>query len=124
MKMANMKSKVCTLANSFIREGMNRSAAFVKAWALAKIEKIDAQLFSLNMIDRQSRTEKEYVRKLQDDRAALNAKANPVVKMIENPALSFSEKMSINARLTEIFMSRNPDWNEYKALEAKLYTAA
>ena len=39
MTNTNMKSKVCTLANSFIRNGMGRSAAFTKAWATVKAQK-------------------------------------------------------------------------------------
>lgn len=96
-----MKSKVCKIANSFIREGMSRSAAFVKAWATLKIEKIDNELFFFNMKDRHTAAERETVRTLTDTRRDLNAKVNPVVKVIENPALSFSDKMAINDRMTQ-----------------------
>jgi len=137
--MANTKSKVCTLANSFIREGMNRSAAFVKAWASVKIENIDNRLFSLNMIDRQRLSEKEEVRELNSLRNEIAKKADiksktetitsaSVAKRIENPYLTADERKAI---LDKMFNMMSFDiyngtfsMDEYKALEASLYVTA
>ena len=66
-------------------ENCNMSIALCKAWTSVKIEIIDNRLSDLNMIDRQSASEKEMVRKLNAERTALSEKIKPVVKEVSNP---------------------------------------
>lgn len=124
--MANMKSIVCTKANQLVKEGYTKSAAFVRAWALAKAEVISDQLFYMNMKDRYNAADREYVAKLQIERSSLYTRAN-TCKKIEAPktlVLTDAEKAEINERLTKIMLSSRPDWTEFKALEARLNQAA
>jgi hypothetical protein len=130
----NTKSIVCTKANQLMKEGNTRSAAFVKAWALVKTEQINNRLFDLNMIDRQSREQKEEVRKLQNERRELQSKAgkghdsikaHPISARIINPDLTNSEKAEIEDKLFRMMTTGIYDdtfnMDEYKALEAQLY---
>lgn len=80
----NTKSNVCKKANDFIRNGISRKEAFVKAWALVKIEKIENRLFDLNMVDRQSAAQRSEYSALINTKMLLNEKINLVPVMVIN----------------------------------------
>jgi hypothetical protein len=53
-----MRAKVCIIANNLIKEGMNRSKAFRKAWELVKAETIITKVAGVTFENRQAALER------------------------------------------------------------------
>ena len=52
------KSKVCVIANRLSKNGMNRSEAFKKAWAVVKTEQINTKVAGVTFANRQKALER------------------------------------------------------------------
>ena len=57
-KTAETKSKVCVIANRLIKQGLSRSAAFIKAWAIVKTETIETKIAGVSYGNRQTALER------------------------------------------------------------------
>ena len=120
------KRNIMTRAHELRKAGKGMSDALKHSWVEAKIKAIDERLFFLDMIDFQSSENRAMVRDLNQERSRLNAIINPPVEKVKrkpNPDLDYFEEITIRVRLLDIKASRNPDWNEYKQLENRLYVA-
>ena len=58
MKNTNEKSKVCVIANRLANQGLTRSEAFRKAWAIVKAETVDTKVTGVTVGRRQEALEK------------------------------------------------------------------
>ena len=58
MKTSNKKSKVCVIANRLIKQGVNRSSAFRRAWEFIKTEIISTKLSGVTFGNRQKALER------------------------------------------------------------------
>jgi len=54
----NNKSKVCVIANRLTKQGINRSTAFAKAWAIVKAETVDTKIAGVTVGRRQEALER------------------------------------------------------------------
>ena len=111
------KSEIMRNANAYAKT-TSRSAAMKKAWALAKIEKIDDALFMLNMKDRWNAADWKMSGELENERRRL-------VKSIEEPKpepmpLTDEEIAEIGTQMEIMFNSGNIDWEAYGKLERRL----
>ena len=92
----NMKSKVCTLANSFIRKGYTKSAAFTKAWALVKAEAISDRMHTLSLsTDRYNAAQREESNRLSSEYAILMNRANSIQTAEEAAAIEAKRQKAI-----------------------------
>ena len=119
------KREIMMRAHELRKAGQDMSQSLKKAWVEAKIAAIDYKLHSYNMIDFQSKSDKEAIRELGAERDRLNSIINPAVEIERTPntSLSFFEEAEIRGKLAKIRTSLNPDWNEYKELESRLFVA-
>ena len=124
MKTTYNLTEIMSSAHKIRRTGKSMAAALTIAWAMAKLKNIENQMFMINMVDRWSSKDRELYNSLSRQAAALNAKINPPVQKILNPALTIIERADIDDRMTQIFMGYSPDWTEYKRLENELYVVA
>ena len=53
MKAKDIKSKVMTIANALVKQGMSRSAAMVQAWITVKLRRIDTKTAGVTHGNRQ-----------------------------------------------------------------------
>lgn len=115
----NTKSEICTAANQLMKQGYTKSEAFIRAWALAKAEVIENELFVLNLADRYTYSENKRAGELHAELCRLYARANSHKQKIV--VLSDAEKAAINSRLYEILNAPGEiDWNAYAKLEDRL----
>ena len=71
-------SKIMTKANSLRRVyGMSRSESLTKAWGMAKLDKVERELFLLEMKDRWNDTDRRMSSDLRQDISRLKAEIYP-----------------------------------------------
>ena len=86
-KKNDTKSKVCVIANKLIKEGLNRSAAFVKAWGIVKTATLQVKVAGVSFGNRQEALKrlKQYDAeniKIQLEREATNEYDADAIKVI------------------------------------------
>ena len=123
------KIEIMRNANKYAKS-IGRCAALRKAWAEAKMGKIDEQLFLLEMKDHWNNADYAYIEKLHYERAKLNKIANPNrTREIINPAIDVCERLDMEDEIKRLRAKcknfANPDRDEYvtqiKKLESRLY---
>ena len=70
MKNTNQKSKVCTIANRLVNQGMSRSEAFLQAWATVKAETVETKVAGVTAGRRQEALER--LTRYEADRISVN----------------------------------------------------
>jgi len=86
-------SNIARRANA-LTATMNQSAAWKLAWAEAKIDRLEEQLFVLNMKDRMTAAELDQSRELNAAIAALRQSTAPALKVVEVKEQSWEELMA------------------------------
>lgn len=100
------------------------SVSLKKAWLEAKINKIEGKLFMYDMIDRQSRSEREEVARLARQLNTLRKELNPAKKVTYIP-LSEDERAEVLEEFESIIYdspmtSKNKDWKRADELKELL----
>ena len=54
----NIKSKVMTIANAFVKQGISRSAAMIRAWITVKLRRMEVKAVGVTRCNRQTLLER------------------------------------------------------------------